>query len=117
MRDIDNMQEIPQQRVDALGIGTKYYIDGDTRARPLLLLHGMSTSGDSFRELMHDLSDSYLLIAPDIPGFGRSQDTDPYTVDHLIEWLASFADQLGLSSFNLLGHSFGGVLASAYTLF
>lgn len=110
------MRELPRGQVDALGVDTNYYHAGETAAKPLLLLHGMSTSGDSFRELMHGLSDDYYLVAPDIPGFGYSRNTEPYTLDHLIEWLASFIDQLELNPLYLLGHSFGGILASAYTL-
>lgn len=107
---------LPRQRVDALGVDTNYYYAGDRSGSSIVLLHGMSTSGDSFRELMFDLSDDYFLVAPDIPGFGHSQDTEPYTLDHLIEWLAAFIDQLGLAPINLIGHSFGGIVASAYVL-
>jgi pimeloyl-ACP methyl ester carboxylesterase len=110
------MRELPQRRVDALGIQTNFHYAGESGSKPLLLLHGMSTSGDSFRELMYGLSDDYYLVAPDIPGFGLSDNTEPYSLDHLIEWLASFIDQLDLNPIYLLGHSFGGILASAYTL-
>ena len=108
------MREFPKRQVDALGIETSYYFAGPSTANPLVLLHGTSTSGDSFRELMHGLSESYFMVAPDIPGFGYSSETDPYTLDHLTEWLASFIDRLDLSSVTLLGPSFGGLLASAY---
>lgn len=111
-----NYPELPRFTIDALGIQTSYYCSGREHHPPLLLLHGMSTSGDNFRELMHELTDDYWLIAPDIPGFGYSDDTSPYTVSHLIEWLAAFCDGLNLSAPHLLGHSFGGVLASAYAL-
>ena len=110
------MNELPQRQVDALGIETNYHYAGSAADRPLLLLHGTSTSGDSFRELMYGLADRYFLIAPDIPGFGFSDNTEPYTLDHLIEWLASFIDQLQIESLTMVGHSFGGLLASAYTL-
>lgn len=110
------MNELPYRQVDALGIETNYHYAGSAAEHPLLLLHGTSTSGDSFRELMYGLADQYFLVAPDIPGFGFSDNTDPYTLDHLIEWLASFIDQLQLESLTMVGHSFGGVLASAYSL-
>ena len=110
------MNELPQRQVDALGIDTNYHYVGSSAERPLVLLHGTSTSGDSFRELMYGLSDRYFLVAPDIPGFGFSDNTIPYTMDHLIEWLAALIDQLQLESVTLVGHSFGGLLASAYSL-
>lgn len=109
--------EIPRYFVDAHGIRTAYYKLGEENGRsPLLLLHGMSTSADSFRETMHELSRDFYLIAPDIPGFGYSNNTEPYTIPHLIEWLADFWHTLQLPPVALLGHSFGGGLATAFAL-
>jgi 2-hydroxy-6-oxonona-2,4-dienedioate hydrolase len=107
---------LPRRQVEALGISTSYYEAGTPNGHPVLLLHGMSTSADSFRETMHDLSDRFWLIAPDIPGFGYSDVTEPYTVAHLVEWLADFVSLLELPPLHLLGHSFGGALAPAYAL-
>jgi len=100
--------------VDAMGIRTGYYEAGEPNNRPVLLLHGMSTSADSFRETMAELSGSHWLIAPDIPGFGHSQTAQPYSISFLVEWLASFKLALRLPSIALVGHSFGGILASAF---
>jgi pimeloyl-ACP methyl ester carboxylesterase len=106
----------PRHEIDALGVKTNYYHSGSRHLTPVLLLHGTSTSGDSFRELMRDLSDICYLIAPDIPGFGESEMTEPYSIDHLVEWLASLVDHLNLDPVTLIGHSFGGMLAVAYAL-
>ena len=69
--------EFPRHVVDALGIKTSYVTAGEPDGRPLLLLHGMTSSGDMYRELMHELADELWLIAPDIPGFGYSDSTTP----------------------------------------
>jgi pimeloyl-ACP methyl ester carboxylesterase len=113
-----NNQEttLPRQCVDALGIETSYYTAGKPDGRPVLLLHGMSTSADSFREIMNGLADDHWLIAPDLPGFGYSENTAPYTIPHLVEWLAAFIDALALPPVVLLGHSFGGIVATSYAL-
>lgn len=102
--------------IDTLGIHTTYYEAGDRPRPQLVLLHGMSASGDSFRELMHELAADYHLIAPDIPGFGYSHTTEPYTIPHLVEWLASLLDNLRMPEVYLLGHSFGGLVATAFAL-
>lgn len=107
---------LPRHCVDALGIETNYYTAGAPNGRPILLLHGMSTSGDSFREIMNKLAADHWLIAPDLPGFGYSENTDPYTIPHLVEWLAAFIDVLALPPAVLLGHSFGGIVATSYAL-
>jgi pimeloyl-ACP methyl ester carboxylesterase len=107
--------------VEALGINTAYVVAGEPKAgepdgRPVLMLHGMSSSGDNYRETMYALSESRWLIAPDIPGFGRSEETQPYTMVHLVEWLAAFREALDLPPIDLVGHSFGGALATSFTL-
>jgi len=83
--------EVPRYTVDALGIHTSYLMLGDRNSEPLILLHGMSTAADSFRETIVGLADEFWLLAPDIPGFGYSDNTRPYTYAHLVEWLASFS--------------------------
>ena len=85
-------------------------------ARPVILLHGMTASADNFRELMAGLADKHWLIAPDLPGFGESEETKPYRIPHLVEWLAAFRDALDLPPAIVLGHSFGGALATAYAV-
>ncbi|MEJ2750954.1 MAG: alpha/beta hydrolase, partial [Anaerolineae bacterium] len=108
--------EMPRAFVNVLGIETAYYEMGARNGRPTILLHGMSTSADSFRETMHELAGDFWLIAPDIPGFGYSDNTSPYTMPHLVEWLAAFRTALGLSPAALVGHSFGGTLAAEFAL-
>jgi pimeloyl-ACP methyl ester carboxylesterase len=108
--------EVPRREVEAMGIQTSYYYAGDEDKPAVIMLHGMSTSADSFRELMHQLSPDFRLIAPDIPGFGYSENTDPYTIQHLIEWLADLIEVIGLPRVHILGHSFGGVLALGQAL-
>jgi uncharacterized protein (TIGR00730 family) len=107
--------ELPREEVEALGIKTSYVVAGRPDRPLVLLLHGMSSSGDTFREVMHDLADDFWLIAPDLPGFGQSEDTEPYTLSHLVEWLAAFHEALRLPQMRLAGHSFGGALATSYT--
>jgi abhydrolase domain-containing protein 6 len=109
--------ELPRQEVEALDIRTSYTYAGDPDLPLVVLLHGMSSSCDAYREVMHELADTFYLIAPDLPGFGQSEDTEPYTLPHLVEWLASFKKTLRLPKMMLVGHSFGGTLATNYTLF
>ena len=109
--------EIPRYFAGAYDIRTGYYMAGQRHGgTPVLMLHGMSTSADSFREIMHELAETHWVIAPDIPGFGYSDNTAPYTIPHLVEWLVDLQWTLGLPPMAMLGHSFGGVLATSFAL-
>lgn len=108
------LPRLPRAEVDAAGVRTSYYVAGEAGAPSIVLLHGMSASADSFRELMYALADEFYLVAPDIPGFGYSGKLLPYTKTALIHWLEAFFDAISLPQAGLLGHSFGGSLALAY---
>lgn len=98
------------------GLATNYYEAGQAKEEPFLLLHGMSASADTFREMMLDLAEDYHIIAPDIPGFGYSDNTRPYTFPHLTLWLKGLVDELAIGTAHIGGHSFGGALAVNYAL-
>lgn len=108
--------EYPRLAIDALGIKTSYVTAGHPNGKPVILLHGMTSSGDTFREMMRELEKEFWMLAPDIPGFGFSDNTSPFTFPHLVEWLAAFREALDLPPAILVGHSFGGALAASYTL-
>jgi len=59
------------------------------------------------------------VIFIDERGSGRSeklQDASQYTVENMVEDVEAVRQALGLGKVNLLGHSYGGVLAQAYAL-
>lgn len=85
----------------------------------LLLLHGFTGSSLDWTDVVGDLSTDHRLVTYDQRGHGDSTNTgDPstYTIDQLTRDLTSVVDQLGLSRFDLLGHSMGGIVAMQYAL-
>lgn len=105
---------IPPYVIEVQDIKTAFRSMGTPNGRPLVLLHGMSNSSDVYREVMHELAAERWLIAPDLPGHGLSGVAQPYTLTHLVAWLGDFTAALGIREMDLLGHSFGGALATAY---
>lgn len=64
-----------------------------------------------------ELSRYYTVYLPDLPGFGRSQAlVGDYYISELAEFVGNFADNLGLETFHLLGHSLGGGVALNYVI-
>jgi pimeloyl-ACP methyl ester carboxylesterase len=61
---------------------------------------------------MEALADRFHLVAPDYPGFGNSEAPDPdewtYTFDHIAATVEALVDHLGLSSYGLFMHDYGG---------
>lgn len=85
---------------------------GDPSAPTILLLHGLPTSSQMFRDLMGSLADRFHLIAPDYVGFGHSdapsRDSFAYTFDNLAAHVAGLIDALGLASYILYMQDYGG---------
>lgn len=104
--------------VDANGVLIYYKTLG--RGEPLMVLHGgPGASHDYFLPYLLPLARRNRIIFIDERGSGRSQrlgDTAAYTVEAMVEDVEAVRQALGLRSMNLLGHSFGGVLAQAYAL-
>ncbi|HWF61689.1 MAG TPA: alpha/beta fold hydrolase [Nitrospira sp.] len=57
---------------DVDGSRVFYREAGKCETPVLLLLHGFPTSSHMFRDLIPQFADSYHIVAPDLPGFGRS---------------------------------------------
>ncbi|MDR0469172.1 MAG: alpha/beta hydrolase [Peptococcaceae bacterium] len=85
--------------------------DGGDRKPVLLLLHGWGADNRAFIPVIDALSGQYRLIAPDLPGFGKTGEPDkPWSLTDYVDWLQAFADGLGLAEFTFTacGHSHGG---------
>jgi hypothetical protein len=60
-------------KIEADGVRVFYRAAGDPDSPVVLLLHGFPTSSFMFRELIPRLATDYLVIAPDLPGFGFTE--------------------------------------------
>lgn len=88
---------------------------GASSAPPLLALHGWLDNAGSFAKLAPLLADRWQVIALDLPGHGHSDHLPPGTHYHFIEYVRSVlavVDALGLSRYQLLGHSLGAGIAA-----
>ena len=81
----------------------------------LVLLHGLTASGDTFGRDFTDQSQSGTVVVPDLLGFGSSFDvpSDDFSLDAHLDALDETLGGLGLgeSSLVVVGHSLGAVLA------
>jgi pimeloyl-ACP methyl ester carboxylesterase len=84
---------------------------GPATAPAILLLHGFPTSSHMFRNLIPALSDSYRVVAPDLPGFGFSEAPDrkpfQYTFENLANVIDRFTQTIGLERYAIYVFDYG----------
>ena len=84
---------------------------GDVNKPTILLLHGYPTSSHMFRHLITDLSVQYHVLAPDYPGYGRSdqpsmKDFD-YTFDNMATIVEGFLNELKVEKYSIYLMDYG----------
>ena len=75
----------------------------------ILLLHGWGSNITLFDGIIKTLSQGHRVIAPDMPGFGKTPEPQSaWSVDDYVDFIIKFIESLGLKEFSVLVHSFGG---------
>jgi len=88
------------------------YQAGADEAPAMLLIHGLGDEADTWRSVFAPLATHYRVIAPDLPGFGRSdKPARAYSVPFFSAALQELLQVLGISRAVLVGHSLGAGIA------
>jgi pimeloyl-ACP methyl ester carboxylesterase len=100
-------------RVEVNGYSVAYRDAGE--GPPLILLHGFLCDSRCWRHQLTDLSDLFRVLAWDAPGAGSSSDPpDTFTTTGWTNCLAGFLDVVGIEGAQVLGLSWGGILAQEF---
>lgn len=84
---------------------------------PIFILHGFMGNKECWLPLIEHLKPYYRCISLDLLGFGESGKPQiRYDVATEVAFVRQVALTLGLDSYYILGHSFGGWVAAAYAL-
>tara|TARA_R110000772_G_scaffold88611_3_gene183963 strand:- start:625 stop:1611 length:987 start_codon:yes stop_codon:yes gene_type:complete len=110
------------KNVTVQGVNVFYREAGDKNKPTILLLHGYPTSSHMFRNLITDLSVQYHVLAPDYPGFGRSDQPAiadfEYTFDNMANIVEGFLEELKVEKYSIYlmdyGAPIGFRIASKY---
>ena len=101
------MPGIEERRADIAGTEVFWREAESKAAAPTLYLHGVPTHGADWLPFLERTGG----IAPDLPGFGRSDKSAAfdYSIGGYTEFLRAFVAELGLERLSLVVHDWGAV--------
>ena len=111
------LQGIPvtERRLDVAGVSTSLLEGGE--GPPFVLLHGQGGFAAHWVEVVPHLVRSHRVVAPDLPGLGRSRAlTGRLDASAVVAWLGNLIGQTCAEPPTLVGISLGGALAARFAV-
>ena len=107
-----NYVEVPDGEGGSLRL---HYVDeGPSEGEVVLLLHGEPSWSFLYRKMIPIITAAgFRAIAPDLPGFGRSDKPahrSDYTYERLVAWMSSFVQAIDLQGVTLVVQDWGGLI-------
>jgi len=106
-----NDKAVAFKTVQINGVEIFYREAGSKNAPTILLLHGYPTSSHMFRNLINNLSGDFHLLAPDYPGFGRSEQPPmaefEYSFANIASLMEGFLQELEIDQYSLYLMDYG----------
>jgi len=83
---------------------------------PLVLLHSLGNSCESWEQVVPALSQSCTLYALDLPGHGRSaKPSQAFLIPDYARGVREFMDELNIDRASIIGNSIGGMITVAFS--
>src|SRR6201997_2157561 len=102
------MTAVKYRTADVDGLNIFYREAGGVEAPALLLLHGFPSASHMFRDLIPLLADRFHIIAPDLPGFGKSDMPERgCTFDRFADTIDRFTEIVGFGRYTVYVFDYG----------
>ena len=107
--------EIQVKQIELNGLNFQYRESGEPSAPPIVALHALGKSAESWDQVAAVLGEKYRVLALDQRGHGGSARTSTYTFELMSDDLLHFANAMNLGRFTLIGHSMGGTVSYLFS--
>jgi len=84
--------------------------------KTIFFIHGAGGNGSYWTKQLAGIGSSFRVIAPDLPGHGKSGGASCDSIKAYQEFIKKIASKLSDSRFYLVGHSMGGAVALDFSL-
>jgi len=113
MSTVPTLPGITSKMIDTARIKTHVLFSGPESGTPVVFLHGNASSATYWEEIMLALPAGFRGIAPDLRGYGDTEDKLIDATRGAADWvddILALMDSLKIEKAHLAGHSMGGAL-------
>ncbi len=116
MSTVPTLPGITSKMIDTARIQTHVLFSGPEDGTPVLFIHGNASSSAYWEDLMLKLPDDFRGIAPDLRGYGDTEDKLIDATRGMGDWvddIFALLDALKIDKTHAVGHSMGGTIVFA----
>lgn len=113
MSTVPTLPGITSKMVDTPRLKQHVLFSGDENGMPVLFVHGNASSASYWEEIMLKLPAGFRGIAPDLRGYGDTEDKLIDATRGMGDWvddIAALLDALKIEKTHVVGHSMGGTI-------
>ncbi len=106
---------LTEKIISVNGLKVNFWEDGQDNNRTILLIHGgLGDAHQHWSTAMPMLAENFHLLAPDLPGFGKSDSLPNMKLDKFMELIEAFLKSQDCEQAVVIGNSIGGQIARLF---
>jgi pimeloyl-ACP methyl ester carboxylesterase len=113
-------KSIEEKNIIINGVKVNYLEAGSGKNYMLLIHGGLNSTAFStwslHNSMIESFSKNFKVIAPDLPGYGASENPSRCTQEYYLNFVKDFMDVMGIEKTNMIGASMGGGIALGFSM-